>query len=259
MTHAGLEAILDRIGPAALAVSGGIDSITLATVANRHLAGNRVFHAVSPAVPPRATKRVRRLAARQGWALTVLDAGEFRDVTYRSNPVDRCFYCKSNLYAAIAAQTDLPILSGTNLDDLDDFRPGLQAAAQHAVRHPFVEAGIGKAGIRDIARRAGLGALSELPAAPCLSSRVTTGLAIEPEHLQAIDRTEEALRAGYRVAMLRCRLTPRGYRIEIDADSLAALDPEAVMKTARAALGPGHRLVAVGPYRRGSVFLRSIE
>ncbi|HEX7955284.1 MAG TPA: hypothetical protein VF523_19655, partial [Burkholderiales bacterium] len=94
-----LQAVLRGIGPLAVAVSGGVDSLTLASVAHRTLQDEaEMFHAVSPAVPAQATERVRALAAREGWKLTVVDAGEFGDADYRSNPVNRCFYCKTNLY-----------------------------------------------------------------------------------------------------------------------------------------------------------------
>ena len=150
-----LNAVLDGIGPAVVAVSGGVDSMTLALLAGRRPRwASAMFHAVSPAVPPEATARVRAVAAREGWRLTVLDAGEFDDPAYRANPADRCFYCKTNLYGALAAHTahsGATLLSGTNLDDLGDWRPGLKAAEAHGVRHPFVEAGIGKDRIRAIA------------------------------------------------------------------------------------------------------------
>ena len=104
-----------------------------------------MLHAVSPAVPPHATARVRAHAERHGWALTVADAGEFDDPRYRANPVDRCYFCKSNLYDRIRSVTEGTVASGTNLDDLGDYRPGLKAAAERGVVHPFVEAGIDKA------------------------------------------------------------------------------------------------------------------
>ena len=94
-------------GPLAVAVSGGVDSLTLATFVHR-AAGSRVemFHAVSPAVPGDATARVERLAAAQGWRLRIVDAGEFTDETYLANPIDRCFFCKTNLYGSIARHSE---------------------------------------------------------------------------------------------------------------------------------------------------------
>ena len=81
------------------------------------------------------------MRAREGWRLAIIDAGEFADPDYLANPANRCFFCKTNLYGAIAARTEATIVSGTNLDDLGDWRPGLRRRAAHGVRHPYVEAG----------------------------------------------------------------------------------------------------------------------
>ena len=107
--------------PVAVAVSGGVDSMTLAYVAH-HVLGHQatMYHAVSPAVPEEATRRVRSYAQSNGWHLKVISAGEFEDSEYVANPVNRCFYCKTNLYGSIAAHTEGSIVSGTNLDDLSD-------------------------------------------------------------------------------------------------------------------------------------------
>ena len=149
-----LVAALDRHERLAVAVSGGVDSMTLAHVAWRFArTRTTMYHATGPAVPAAARGRVEAHAATHGWPLTLLDAGEQADPRYRANPVDRCYYCKTNLYARIREATPDTIASGTNRDDLDDFRPGLRAAAERDVVHPYVEAGIDKArGVR--ARRA---------------------------------------------------------------------------------------------------------
>lgn len=146
---AALDRVLDTFGRLAVAVSGGVDSLTLSVRAHHYRNGEvQMFHAVSPAVPVEATARVRAMAEREGWPLKIIDAAEFSDPRYRANPVNRCFYCKSHLYDAIAACTDAQIVSGTNLDDLGEYRPGLDAASSRSVRHPYVEAGIGKQALR---------------------------------------------------------------------------------------------------------------
>lgn len=251
-----LRAVLRGLDRAAVAVSGGVDSLTLSAAAHAAL-GARValFHAVSPAVPPEATARTRTLAAARGWALHVFDAGEFADPRYRANPADRCFFCKTNLYGAIAARTADPILSGTNTDDLADWRPGLKAAASHGVRHPFVEAGIDKATVRRLAARLGLGTVADLPAAPCLSSRIETGIRVEPELLALVHRAERLLSERLAPRTVRARVRAAGLVIELDPE---ALDRAAAVEGAlRAALGTlTTRAVRFAPYRTGSAFLR---
>ena len=151
--QANLVSVLDRHAALAIAVSGGVDSMMLAFVAGRYSqAAVTVVHAVSPAVPAAATRRVEAYAARHNWTLRSIDAGELADPDYRANPSDRCYYCKSNLYSAIRSVVEGTIASGTNVDDLQDFRPGLNAARLHGVIHPFVEAGMRKADIYALAR-----------------------------------------------------------------------------------------------------------
>src|SRR5260370_5240653 len=221
-----LAEALRRRGEVAVAVSGGVDSVTLAVVAARDRAVRaEMFHAVSPAVPPDATDRVRRYAASEGWDLRVIDAREFADPDYLRNPVTRCFHCKSNLYGTIAAVTDAKIVSGTNIDDLGDFRPGLTAARALDVRHPYVDAGIDKDGVRRIAGALGLGDLAELPSAPCLSSRIETGLAIDPSVLSIVHEVERELTDAIAPKAVRCRARPGRVVVEIDQATLHALDP----------------------------------
>ena len=259
-----LGAVLSNIGgPLAVAVSGGVDSVTLATFTHR-LAAARVemFHAVSPAVPEEATERVERLARNHGWRLRILDAGEFRDENYLANPVDRCFFCKTNLYGCIARHSDAQILSGANLDDLREYRPGLEAAKRHSVRHPYLEAGIDKAAVRLLARDLGLGAISELPAAPCLSSRVETGIAIRPEVLKAIHAVERSIARDFPTGMVRCRVRANRVVIELDPETLAALtgkyEDEVRAEADRVFAGIASTLdLSFEPYRNGSAFMHS--
>ncbi len=254
--RAALEAVLRDTGPAAVAVSGGVDSMTLATLAHRLLPGTAMFHATSPAVPPEATARVRDLAGRAGWRLQVVDAGEYADPAYRANPVNRCYYCKTNLYGTIAPLTSAQILSGANTDDLGEYRPGLDAAREHGVRHPYVEAGISKAVVRALARDLGLGALAELPAAPCLSSRIETGIGIEADMLASVHAAERYVARVLRPKTVRCRVRASGVVIELDRDSLAALDA-AARATLLESIGRmfAGQPVDIAPYKVGSAFL----
>ena len=259
MNEAAIGAVLADIDTMAIAVSGGVDSMTLAFLANR-LAPTPplMIHAASPAVPREATSRIRRYADSHGWQLEMVDAGELEDPRYLANPHDRCFYCKTDLYGTIRRLTDRPIASGANLDDLGDYRPGLKAAAEHGVRHPWIEAGIGKQAIRRIAAAHGLLDLAELPSSPCLSSRIETGIPVTVGALAVIDRLERELRSVLAPETLRCRLRPFGIEVELDEPTLARADNEAVERLARAAMAAGSLAgeVRLAPYRRGSAFRR---
>lgn len=257
-----LTAVLHDCAPCVVAVSGGVDSLTLATLAHRALGdAAQMVHAVSPAVPPAATARVRALAEREGWRISVLEAGEFGDARYVENPVNRCYYCKTHLYAALAAAVSGQIVSGTNLDDLDDYRPGLDAARERGVRHPFIEAQITKAGLREIARALGLGEIAELPAAPCLASRVETGVPIADLAMRFVDAAETMLRERLTPETVRCRLRRTGVVIELDSPTQARLDDErrAALEADLAALARLHLIdgaITFAAYQRGSAFLR---
>ena len=256
-----LRKILFSLKGGTIAVSGGVDSMTLSSFANLVLGPKGVYmvHAVSPAVPAAATIRVREFAAREGWQLTEVDAGEFGDPRYRANPVDRCFYCKSNLYGTLHRLADGVIMSGTNCDDLDDYRPGLKAAAKNSVRHPYVEAGMVKADIRDLGRKLGLETLAELPASPCLSSRIETGIRVEPELLSMIDEVETWIQATLGPRVVRCRIRNKGVTIEIDPETLNSLTTakrQDIIGSVRARMPQTMQLdVSFAIYRRGSAFI----
>jgi pyridinium-3,5-biscarboxylic acid mononucleotide sulfurtransferase len=256
-----LTGALSAIGPVTIAVSGGVDSMTLACFAHRLLGRNdvRIVHAASPAVPMDAGERITRLATDEGWRLDIVDAGEFSDPEYRANPVNRCFFCKSNLYATLSAMSDSLVLSGTNTDDLGDYRPGLEAARIHNVRHPYVEAGINKQQVRSLAHELGLPEFAALPASPCLSSRVETGIAIEQHDLAMIDRVESWCRKRLAPETVRCRRRHTGIFIELDEQthaSLTASDQMDLIKQLRLDIDGLSRMnVAFTEYVRGSAFV----
>ena len=264
-----LNTVLDGIGRAAVAVSGGVDSMTLALLAGRRLgAESAMFHAVSPAVPSGSDRTGARLRGARGVAAHGPRCGRVRRSRLPREPGEPLLlYCKTNLYGALAARTDATLLSGTNLDDLGDWRPGLKAAEEHGVRHPFVEAGIDKAGVRAIAAALGFDDLSRLPAAPCLSSRIETGLRVEADDLASIHAAERYLARQLRPLepeTVRCRRRKAGIVIELDAPTLDALS-----ESRRAALGDTvagmfaagdeARPVSFAPYRVGSAFLRPAQ
>ena len=265
--EARVAAIGDAQAPGAVgvAVSGGVDSLTLASVAHGVLGRSAtMYHAQSPAVPPEATARVQTLAAAHGWELEVFDAGEFGRAAYLANPVDRCFHCKTSLYASMRARTAAQLLSGTNLDDLGEYRPGLRAAAEHGVRHPFVEIGADKNMVRAMARALGLGDAAVLPAAPCLASRIETGIVIDAATLALVHASERLVGAALAARTVRCRVRASGVVLELDAATLETMEPrrraelEDEVGDLFAAAGLV-RSVSFAPYRNGSAFLVDVH
>ncbi|MFN3255891.1 MAG: ATPase [Ilumatobacter sp.] len=236
-----LDEVLRSIPSRIVACSGGIDSLVLATVAHRSdPTATIVAHTVTPAVPGEGTARVVDYAERAGWELRIVRSREFDDERYLSNPTDRCYYCKSNLYDAIAelrdaagasAGSDVALLSGANVDDLGEYRPGLTAAAERAVRHPYVEAGITKAEIRAMARELGV-ADADLPASPCLASRLYTGTRVTASRLRAIEAGEALVRAVTGVEVVRCRVRDRSVLIEVGPADRAMIDDAVIARVA---------------------------
>lgn len=263
---AALRRVLTDCAPVVVACSGGIDSLVLATVAHRLAPADTVVaHTVTPAVPPDGSERVRAHAEREGWTLHVVRSREFEDERYLANPTDRCYFCKSNLYDAIdEIAVDLPaadatVVSGANTDDLGEYRPGLTAAAEHGVRHPYVEAGLDKARVRAIARTLEL-AEAELPASPCLASRLYTGTRVTPVRLAAVHAGEELLRAaGF--AVVRCRRRDTIVWIELPESDRPRLGPDLIDRVASAMVALDPEITAVEldsrPYRPGQAVIAS--
>lgn len=222
-----LKNFIKTIEPIAIAVSGGIDSMVLAFVAHRYFKNVKIFHAISPAVPIQGTERVKKYAKKENWDLKTVQPGEFEDDNYVSNPANRCYYCKDNLYKKmikhINSMEGFTLVSGTNYDDLSDYRPGLNAASENSVIHPFVEAKINKSMIRKIARYFTLNDLSELPASPCLSSRIETGINIDKSLLPLVNETELYLDKLLKPKTVRCRMRKAGIFIELDEKTLEFL------------------------------------
>ena len=253
-----LNAVFDSCDRGVLAVSGGIDSMLLALVAfNQERKNIEIFHAVSPAVQPDGTDRVKQFSRRFGWPLRIVEANEFKDENYIANPVNRCFFCKNNLYKLFHKFTRATIFSGTNCDDLRDYRPGLEAAKIYNVRHPFVEVGMSKDAIRSLARDKGFLELAELPAQPCLSSRVVTGTSISPEVLGAIYSVELWIGKYFAPETVRCRFSKECVDIQLDEIALQALSTKERGGIANTVKRSFHFLtplprISFSPYRMGS-------
>lgn len=222
-----LLATLRSLQSAAVAFSGGIDSTVVAKAAQLALGDQAVaVTADSASVPRSEIADAVRLAALIGIRHQLVATEEFANPDYVRNDGTRCYFCKDELYDRI--ETLLPklgvrvICSGANLDDQGDYRPGLKAAAEHAVRHPLQEAGLTKADVRELARAWDLPTWDK-PASPCLSSRLAPGVEVTHERTARIEAAEMYLRTlGYRECRVRLHEGELA-RIEVPADDLARL------------------------------------
>src|SRR3954471_24246792 len=196
------QATIDRLhglGSALVAYSGGVDSALLLALAVEALGDKAVaFTALSPAIASDELEGARAVARQLGARHVEKRSAELEDPRYAANPVNRCYYCKTELYSlalAEAAEHQLEaVVSGTNADELADYRPGLQAAAEHEVVQPLAEAGLTKAEIRELSREMDLPTWDK-PQQPCLSSRIPYGTEVTRERLEQLARSEMALRA----------------------------------------------------------------
>ena len=192
-----------------VAFSGGLDSSFVLKVALDVLGHDRTKAVTgdSASAPRRELKAAKELARELHVEHIVIETRELSDESYRANPIDRCYFCKTELYSRLVPLArDLgveTICNGTNVDDLQDFRPGLRAADEHGIKSPLVEAGLTKSEIRDLSRELGL-RIWDKPASPCLSSRFPYGREITLEQLSQVEAGENFLKdLGFKVVRLR--------------------------------------------------------
>jgi uncharacterized protein len=210
-----------------VAFSAGVDSTLVLKVALDTLGRDRVLAAtgVSASLAQRELQSVRDLAAHLGAPLELVPTDELNQPNYSANPANRCYYCKTELYARLAdlARTRgfATIVNGVNTDDLGDYRPGLQAAREWEVRAPLVEAGINKADVRKLAKDLAIPNW-EKPALACLSSRVPYGTPVTVGVLSQIERAESFL-YGRGLSNFRVRHHGRVARIEVAVEDMRRL------------------------------------
>jgi uncharacterized protein len=257
--EAALYSALADLPSVIVAYSGGVDSAYLAYAATRTLGTRAIcITADSASYPERHRQMAIRLAREFGFTHEIIHTGELSKPEYRANPANRCYYCKHELYthlSGIARERGVPVIAdGSNADDRGDYRPGRQAAREFGVASPLDAAGLTKAEIRELSRRAGLPTWDE-PASACLSSRIPYFSEVSEEKLRMIEQAESILRdLGFRIC--RVRHHDSLARLEFGPDEMVrALEPgmAATIDRELRALGYAHVTIDLRGYRLGSL------
>lgn len=252
-----LQKIIAGIGPMVVGFSGGADSTLLLKVARDVLGeGVAAVTTVSPTLPGAERDEAGRLAREIGVRHRFVPSGEMADPQFLANSSRRCYFCRSDLFRILREEARAlgfgAIAYGAQRDDLGEFRPGMEAAREHGARAPLLEAGLGKAEIRDLSRLLGLPTWDK-PAMACLSSRIPHGTPITPGDLGRVERAEAAVRSeGFRLFRVRARGADA--RLEIAREEMGRLEDGRLReRLLRRVLESGYSTVLIDPegYRPG--------
>jgi uncharacterized protein len=260
-----LQRRLRELGQVAVAYSGGVDSAYLLWEATQTLGAENALGitAVSPSLPASERECAERLAQAHGFNHLLIETNENENSDYAANPTNRCYFCKSTLYEhaiPVARERGFQwIATGTNADDIGDWRPGLRAAEENGALHPMLEVGLTKEDIRALALEAGLDVWDK-PAAACLASRIPHGTAVTTERLSMIELAEEFLKREIRLRVVRVRWDDGAARIECDPSEIAtAAQSHGVIAARFTAIGFTGVSLDLRGYRRGSLHEHLIQ
>ena len=255
-----IKSLILEIDSVLVAFSGGVDSTLVLALAHEVLGEKTLaVTAQSASVPNREMQASRQLAKEIGARHLVVRTEEMSNPEYRANPANRCYHCKTELYSnlkRVAKKNDIStILNGINLDDLGDYRPGIDSAREQGVRSPLVEAEFSKQDVRDLSRAMGLSIWNK-PAMACLSSRIPYGQPVTAEKLSRVEQAEDLL-LSFGFKQVRVRHLGTKACIELDQNEIPRYQSdESIQRSVQKKfLALGFSSVVLDPqgYRMGSL------